>query len=144
MTYAERRQKIERFVLVYVFCKISDTVCPMANPSGWCKFQTTYKDEVGCVSATVFATMYDTGTGQLRREQKPTGEISRECRSLLEGDFSTKIEIQTSRLYPNLFARIRQMGFTPQMILVRHHDREHTVYQLDRNSIRIIAEKKRA
>ncbi len=116
----------------------------MVNLSGWCKFQTTYKDAVGSVSATVFATMYDTETGQFRREQKPTGEISRECRAILSSDFSTKIEMQTSRLYPKLFAHIRQMGFATQMILVRHHDREHTIYQLGRNSIRVIAEKKRA
>lgn len=144
MAHPERTQKQERFILVYVFCKTKDAMRHVPNLSEWCKFHLVQTDEAWSVSATVFATMYDTEMNQLWRQNKPTGDIARECRSLLGVDFSTKIERGVSRLYPKLFAKIRLARFLSDTILLQHHDGEHTLYQLDRSSIRIIAEKKAA
>lgn len=143
MAHPERTQKQERFILVYVFCYTADAIPEKLNSSEWCRFGLVHKDEIGVVSATAFATMYGMETNQLWRQNKPTGDIARECRSLLGGDFSTKIEMNTSQLYPKLFAKIREAKFLTGTVLVEDASR-YTLYQLDRKSIQVIAEKKAA
>jgi hypothetical protein len=143
--YTPPQNPRERFITVYVFCprpQKGDNVCHLAPRSIWHSFALEYIDEKGPGSTLVYATSYDTETGQLRNSPKNLSQSIRECTHLLSVGFNRKIERVTSRLYPALFARLREAGFIDRAVLVQHHDHERTFYRVAHKSVRIIAEQK--
>lgn len=141
MVYAVGRTKSDRFLLVYVFCKCS-TVHEQVRASALCKFHLNYKDANERAFFPIgFAARYNVDRNELRRPQKPTGEIARECRDLLDLPFRTELSLQDARLYPKLFETLRRIGFTNHTVLIQHQDKSRTLYELvGENGIGVIPE----
>lgn len=141
MVYAVGRTKSDRFLLVYVFCKCS-IVHEKVRASALCKFHLNYKDaNERAFFPFGFAARYNVERKELRRPQKPTGEIARECRNLLDLPFRTELSLQDARLYPKLFETLRGIGFINHTILIQHQDGSRTLYELvSDNGIGVIAE----
>ena len=141
MVYAVGRTKSDRFLLVYVFCECS-TVHEQVRASALCKFHLNYKDANDRAFFPFgFAARYNVERNELRRPQKPTGEIARECRDLLDLPFRKEFNLQGARLYPELFETLRDIGFIDHTVLIQHQDKSRTLYKLvSDNGIGVIAE----
>jgi len=143
VAYVPLKQRQERFITVYVFCpRKDDNISYLISSSDWHVLAFQYVDEGIQVSATVYATMFDTETGRLRGSHKTIPQIERDCKELIGTGFNRELPNLTSRLYPVLFAKLRHAGFIDKAVLVKHHDQERTLYCLARHSVRILGEQK--